>query len=345
MYLLKMQILPLLFASFTASAALATSFDFQLLPTSTAQQSLTVTYPLAGTFKGNYVAATNPTGTQTIPGLFGGSGNNAIAYTASTRMGDTIDSNPAGSFSLSLGSGNEITITGFSADLINGTPGAVSVDITIAYPSFHTLAPSSIYPSVGAITLPIATGAVKVATVQQSGPAVGMSIETAPDTYTVTVPIPVTVLVSGSAGGQPFGGDPTPAVIAFTGTLVVTGSTASFTATSSTSEPIGPLPPPPPLVDQPFELPTVFPAGGVANLLISGTFSEGNGTSTLTLTLNAAGTLAAIPGDINGDGFVNAADLAFVLSAWGTPDLAADINGDGTVNGIDLLFLLSAWST
>jgi len=51
---------------------------------------------------------------------------------------------------------------------------------------------------------------------------------------------------------------------------------------------------------------------------------------------------ASIPGDLNGDGVVNGADLAILLGAWGGTGLG-DINGDGTVNGSDLALLLGAW--
>lgn len=47
--------------------------------------------------------------------------------------------------------------------------------------------------------------------------------------------------------------------------------------------------------------------------------------------------------DINGDGAVNAADLATLLGAWGTDDCASDLNGDETVNALDLAVLLGAW--
>lgn len=50
------------------------------------------------------------------------------------------------------------------------------------------------------------------------------------------------------------------------------------------------------------------------------------------------------PGDINGDGVVNVADLLLVLGAWGpNPGHPADFNGDGVVGVIDLLVLLGAW--
>jgi len=53
---------------------------------------------------------------------------------------------------------------------------------------------------------------------------------------------------------------------------------------------------------------------------------------------------SGIPGDLNGDGIVNAADLNILLAAWGTDDPIADINGDGIVNAADLNILLSNWS-
>ncbi len=51
------------------------------------------------------------------------------------------------------------------------------------------------------------------------------------------------------------------------------------------------------------------------------------------------------PADLNGDGFVNGADLAALLAAWGPcAGCPADLNGDGDVNGSDLAALLAAWT-
>jgi len=47
-------------------------------------------------------------------------------------------------------------------------------------------------------------------------------------------------------------------------------------------------------------------------------------------------------GDLNGDGQVDAADLAIVLGAWGTP--IADLNSDGTTDGADIGILLGNWT-
>lgn len=47
------------------------------------------------------------------------------------------------------------------------------------------------------------------------------------------------------------------------------------------------------------------------------------------------------PADLNGDGTVNAADLAVLLGAWG--DAGGDLNGDGTTGAADLSTMLNAW--
>lgn len=47
------------------------------------------------------------------------------------------------------------------------------------------------------------------------------------------------------------------------------------------------------------------------------------------------------PEDLDGDGFVDAADIAAMLSAWGLPQ--GDVTGDGTTDAQDIAALLSAW--
>ena len=45
--------------------------------------------------------------------------------------------------------------------------------------------------------------------------------------------------------------------------------------------------------------------------------------------------------DGDGDGDGDAADLLYLLGAWGTPD--GDVDGDGDTDTDDLLALLAAW--
>ena len=50
-----------------------------------------------------------------------------------------------------------------------------------------------------------------------------------------------------------------------------------------------------------------------------------------------------LPGDIDGNGTIDGADLGMLLGAWGTNNAAADLNGDGVVDGADLGMMLGAW--
>ena len=52
---------------------------------------------------------------------------------------------------------------------------------------------------------------------------------------------------------------------------------------------------------------------------------------------------AQCPGDLNGSGVVDGADLGVLLTAWGTQGGSADITGDGIVDGADLGVLLVKW--
>lgn len=52
-----------------------------------------------------------------------------------------------------------------------------------------------------------------------------------------------------------------------------------------------------------------------------------------------------IPGDFNGDGRVDGADLSMLLGAWGSNDPSFDLSGDGVVSGADLTILLGNWGT
>ena len=49
------------------------------------------------------------------------------------------------------------------------------------------------------------------------------------------------------------------------------------------------------------------------------------------------------PGDLDGNGTINGADLTLLLAAWGTPDHPADLDGNGVVDGPDLTIILGGW--
>jgi len=53
--------------------------------------------------------------------------------------------------------------------------------------------------------------------------------------------------------------------------------------------------------------------------------------------------VAARPGDLDGDGAVDASDLAQLIGAWGQANANADLDGDGEVGPSDLAALIGAW--
>ena len=83
---------------------------------------------------------------------------------------------------------------------------------------------------------------------------------------------------------------------------------------------------------------------GIEYTIALGGYSATTATGTGTLTVTVASPVncsAVCIGDFNNDGQRNGADLAFLLSAWGTA--GGDLNGDGLTNGADLAYLLSGW--
>ena len=58
--------------------------------------------------------------------------------------------------------------------------------------------------------------------------------------------------------------------------------------------------------------------------------------------LGGSGLEEDCPADINGDGFVDAADLGLLLAAWGLQG-NTDVNGDGMTDAADLGIVLAAW--
>lgn len=51
------------------------------------------------------------------------------------------------------------------------------------------------------------------------------------------------------------------------------------------------------------------------------------------------------PADIDLDGDIDGADLAFLLGDWGESGSAGDLNDDGTVNGADIALILGVWGS
>lgn len=311
---------------------------------STAGSDLSLATTVAGSLIGDYDPVDNPGGTQTRPGLFGGSGNNPIDFDAVIEVGDQTVTMPTGSFELDIDLvGRSASIDGLVLDLLQA-PITIGASFTIEYDSFNTINPTGLFPGGFPVTLPIADIAtLSSLTATQTAPALVALTGGAGDLYGVSAVIPVDVLLEGDVAGTPIGdGTPLPLALVITGTLdlsVPGVATLVFSGDQSLDESLA--------VDLPFEavplpLPTIF--GGTANVLLSGTVSALSVALALDADIVAVGGFSTCaPADLNCDGVVNGADLGLLLGAWGTSG-PGDFNGDGTVNGADLGVLLGSWS-
>jgi trimeric autotransporter adhesin len=87
----------------------------------------------------------------------------------------------------------------------------------------------------------------------------------------------------------------------------------------------------------------VLPLESGERLLVSGQFTQVDGQAANRLVEFVGCPNEAIAGDLNGDGAVDAADLALFLGSWGGSDPNADLNGDGSIDAADLSILLGNW--
>jgi dienelactone hydrolase len=88
----------------------------------------------------------------------------------------------------------------------------------------------------------------------------------------------------------------------------------------------------------------VMPRGAVeGDVLLVSAINEGDRATRAFTTITLAPSVPLDPADLDGNGTVDAADLAILLGAWGRSGVAADLDGDGVVAASDLAILLGAW--
>jgi hypothetical protein len=329
------------------AAAAGVSYDVSIVTSQSSIDSTTnLTVPLTGTFIGSYDARTNPAGTKTIPGLFGGSGNNAIGYTASFVADGSFTTVPSGGFGMVVDTNAlSFTLSNTSIDFLSGQVPGVDATLNILYSTFHTQQPTAVFP--GGVTIPVPLGAaelVELTATQTGGDVTGVIVPSGADSYTFAAAVPVDLLATIEANGQVFGGQPVAFVLPLTGTITFGGENVVITL-NGTSEfnQTEPIDPPATFADQAIDLPTVLPPGGTASLLFSGSIASLTIDQALTFDIVADAAAQLNPADLNGDGAVSAADLGILLGAWGSAG-PGDLNGDGNVGAADLALLLGAWS-
>ena len=233
------------------------------------QLTMSIGVDTHGFWIGNHDPVTNPEGTRTIPGLFGGSGNTPINVAIDISVAGASTTHPAGSFVMDVNTGT-FTIDGLSFDLLGGQAVVLPMEATLLYDTFHTANPASLFPGGVPITIPIGDAEVASLTVAQSGNGGGTLVPgPGAGEFIVAGVVPVMLAVEASALGTPISSNPLPMALAIVGTLTVSGNSAVLSVSSmiEVQQVIpGPIPGP---QAAPFALPTVLPPGSVANLLLT----------------------------------------------------------------------------
>jgi len=329
----------------SASLAAERAFDCEFNASSVINADAGISLPLVGSWIGDFDATTNPTGTQTRPGIFGGSGNVAIPFASVVNPAVVADGAiPTGGFGLRYDDVTGVmTVDDFSLDLFGKDAADLVTNLTLAYSTFRTLSPNSIYIGVNGLTIPLPIGELSKIAAEQTGPAGGIAVPQGDGTSTFAIVVPCDFTLQASVVGQSFD-QVIPAAFVLAGRIESTAGSVVITTTvafeQSIEIPVGL----PALESQPFGLPTILPPGSTANLLITGQFGAGSASIAFDGTLVAIGSPQAVPGDMNADGLVNGLDIGALLRVWGQPHPVADFNSDGTVDGRDLAYMLGHWT-
>ncbi|MBG83383.1 MAG: hypothetical protein CMJ40_02420 [Phycisphaerae bacterium] len=301
----------------------------------------------SGNLTGNHDSETNPDGTITIPGLWGGGENQEIPITFDSGTSINGNSSPTGFMAVEpFDDQNLAVIHDLSMDLLSSTNIPVSLTTTLSYQSFHTENPSSVYPGGIPIELPLAELTLDSCLVEQTQSTTGAWQSVGDDTYTLTAVVPVLVTMEATYQGQPLPLAPVPSALAINGELEYTedGPRLDLSLLIDEGQTID-LPGDDPLPPFPVSLPTIVPPGSFAEVLMT-LLPE---STSFALALNggivANAELETIPCDVTGDGVIDTNDVLAVLADWGPcTGCSSDTNDDDIVDVNDVLDVLGCWS-
>lgn len=267
-------------AIFAPAAVHAQSFSFQIAqPQSSVHVTSQLDLALPGTVIGDFDPVTNPSGTSTLPGLFGGSGNQPVPMDITFLSTLDFQGQPSGAFEATVDLDSaSIAVANLSLDALGGQLGQADLTLELLYSTFRTFNPTSLF--LGGIPLPLPLGQASVADLsfQQNGPGLGVLIPDPllPDTYSLTLLVPTDVSFTLDVLGQVTPVGPLPLALPLSGTLTLQGASAQLVLSiqQSTAQTI-----PDPLPGQSIEnlalpVPTILPPGGTANLLFNAIFGD-----------------------------------------------------------------------
>lgn len=300
---------------------------------------------MPGALIGNWDQKTNPDGTSTLPGFFGGSGNNLIGVELTPSLGGPFDSPCMGGLSIELDIPNGlVTIENLLLTAFDNGPATFPVTLGMLYETFRTVQPDSLFPGGIPIDIPLGEGSL---TTMQFEQALAVTTELAPistNLWSYYVDIPVTITIEATVLETKTGPIVSPGVLQLSGTIELLNNQYQFMGTTSFKSNEVVEDPPIAFENIPFEAPTILPAGQIAHLLLSASAESATMITAANLHFMAFGD-TLFPGDVDGDGIVGVTDLLAIIGAWGPcGGCSEDLNNDGFVNVTDLLDVIANWS-
>lgn len=296
---------------------------------------------------GSYDATANPTGTKTIPGLFGGDTNantpvaiSAGSITASGGTGGT-PLHPTGSLIFDYLSPTQCAVEGLALSLFGGGTSSVATNVSITYSTFRTRQPTCTVLGGFPISVPVGNAdisSVDVTQVDESS-AGTLAATGNPGEYTFSVPMNLHVVIAATMSGQPLDIPPQDVAVTVGGTVTLNAAGASLSGTLSIQQ-SQTQPGPTTLSPIPFTEP-LCSGNLIVNIVLASTTID----LTVDSSLSGSGTL--IPtciADYNQDGGVDLSDifdLANDISTGGSsfPGSNPDFNNDGGADITDIFDL------
>lgn len=346
-----MRTIAALFTLVSAPLALAdTTFIFTFTPQSTLTLAPDFTILTEGSLIGDFNAESNPSGTQTRPGLFGGSGNNPIPATIDFALAGSDSTRPSGHFRFDVDLQNRtFSLASLSIDLLGGASLDTPLTVGLLYSTFRSIAPSSLY--IGGVRLPVPLGnaTISALSIAQASEAPGLLVPTADErVFTFATLLPVTLTVTASALTQTFDLPEVPAALPLTGTLDTRTTPPTITISWDTSVeqevPADVIAQIPPIENQPLDLPTILPPGQTARLLLNLAVTSASTSLTTTATLIAAG-VPRCDADLNADGVIDFFDYADFIEAFESGSPLADFNQDNFLDFFDYADFVQAFES
>ena len=343
-----------LLALVSTTSMASDAFRLSIQPTSTVVVDNSIFAPATGTLIGNYDAAANPTGTRTLPGLFGGSGNNAIPISLDVNVGEESTTSPAGVITMLANPGAAtFAVADLWIDLLNETIIDAPISATIEYSTFRTVSPSFLYPGGIPISIPLGNARITVlsATLGQ-GDSGGTITPNGDGSYTLAGVLSLDVTFEASVLDQPAQGGTFPVAAPIAGTFTPDAAGATLTLAvdlSNASEIPGPFPG---VENLPQDLPTLDP-NNPAKVLLTLEFQRIEVTIAGAVDGTASGSRLCVA-DFNLDDSADILDFLDFIDAFSACELApapcpsprvdADINSDGWVDILDFLDFIAAFS-